>query len=100
MNEPQKETIKELQRILPQAHFINIKVRINGEWREYEADFLKEIIGGQIEPPVKPDFTEITLTDYEKLGDTFIDAKTDPPLTQWRIIAGMLSSIGFKIIKK
>ena len=53
-----------------------------------------------IEPPVKPDFTEITLNDYEKLGDTFIDAKTDSPLTQWRIIAGMLSSIGFKIIKK
>jgi hypothetical protein len=44
MNEPQKQTIEILKKILPKAHFINIRVRINGEWREYEADFLKELI--------------------------------------------------------
>ena len=55
MNNLQKETIKELQKILPQAHFINIKVRIDGEWREYEADFLKEILAGRVEPEVQPE---------------------------------------------
>lgn len=54
MNDLQKETIKELQKILPQSHFVNIKVRIDGEWREYEADFLKEILAGQVKPVVKP----------------------------------------------
>jgi len=52
MNDLQRETIKELQKILPQSHFVNIKVRIDGEWREYEADFLKEILAGQVEPEV------------------------------------------------
>ncbi len=45
MNEPQKRVLEELKRILPQSHFISLRVRIDGEWREFEADFLKDIIG-------------------------------------------------------
>ncbi len=25
------------------SHFVNVRIRINGEWREYEADWLKQL---------------------------------------------------------
>lgn len=44
MNEPQKQTIEEIKKLLPIAHFIDIRIRINGEWKTFEGDFLKEIL--------------------------------------------------------
>lgn len=32
---------KELMPIFNNAHFIQLKIRINGEWREYEGDYIK-----------------------------------------------------------
>ena len=31
----------EMMKIFNQAHFIQLKIRINGEWREYEGDYIK-----------------------------------------------------------
>lgn len=44
INKPQQETISLLKNVLPKAHMIDIKVRINGEDRYYEADWLKQAI--------------------------------------------------------
>jgi len=43
---------------------------------------------------------EINVADYNELGDTYIDWQKDCPLKQWRIIAGMLSKEGLKVVKK
>lgn len=31
----------EMMKIFDSAHFIQLKIRINGEWREYEGDYIK-----------------------------------------------------------
>ena len=33
-----------LKKVLPASHFINLRVRINGEWKEYQADWLKDFV--------------------------------------------------------
>ena len=38
------QSLEEIQAILNQAHFIQLKIRIDGEWREYEADYLKYLL--------------------------------------------------------
>ncbi len=42
-NEPVSKTIRKLSVILPQAHFSNLHVRINGKWEVYESDWLKDL---------------------------------------------------------
>ena len=59
-----------------------------------------EIQSNRLEKLVMPKIAEIKMQDYERLGDTFIDCKNDAPLTQWRIIAGMLSAEGMMVVKK
>ena len=44
LNEPQKETLAKLKKILPGSHFVDLKIRYNGETIYFEADFLKDII--------------------------------------------------------
>ena len=42
-NEWEENTINELAIKLPQSHFIDLHVRINGEWKIYQADWLKRL---------------------------------------------------------
>lgn len=35
---------KDLMHDINNAHFINIRIRVNGTWKEYEADFLRDIL--------------------------------------------------------
>jgi len=65
---------------------------------ELEKILLEKV--SQIESPVMQKIAGIKIEDYDKLGDTFIDYKNDAPLTQWRIIAGMLSAEGLIVVKK
>ena len=44
VNELQQKTINTLLKVLPKAHFTNVRVRINGEWKEYQADWLLELL--------------------------------------------------------
>ena len=37
-----RDLLAELQ--LKQCHFCNIRVRINGQWKEYEGDWLKRLM--------------------------------------------------------
>lgn len=40
-------SVKALLRILPrleQAHFTNIRIRINGKWEEHQGDFIKHLL--------------------------------------------------------
>jgi len=43
INELQQTSIERLVRMAKQAHFVNVRVRINGEWREFEADWIKHL---------------------------------------------------------
>jgi len=43
INDLQQSSIERLVRISKQAHFVNVRVRINGEWREFEADWIKHL---------------------------------------------------------
>ena len=43
INEQQQITIAKLVTMCGQAHFVNVKVRINGQWREFEADWIKHL---------------------------------------------------------
>lgn len=43
LNEPQIESIGRLLHRTQYAHFTNVKVRINGKWEEYEADWIKHM---------------------------------------------------------
>lgn len=43
LNEPMKKGMKKTISAAKHAHFTNVKIRINGEWREYEADWIKHI---------------------------------------------------------
>lgn len=44
LNEPQRQTLKGIRRLLPGAHFVDIKIRINGQDKWFEADFLKDLL--------------------------------------------------------
>lgn len=44
INELQQADIERLVAVCKQAHFINVRVRINGEWREIEADWIKHLV--------------------------------------------------------
>lgn len=43
VNEPQRESITKLIKRCKQAHFVDVKVRINGEDEWYEIDWLKHL---------------------------------------------------------
>lgn len=44
INEPQQKHLGELVARCKQAHFANVRVRINGEWEEFEADWIKHLV--------------------------------------------------------
>jgi hypothetical protein len=44
INDLQQRSIDELVRRCKQAHFVNVRVRVNGEWEEFEADWLKHLV--------------------------------------------------------
>jgi hypothetical protein len=44
INEPQIESITALIKRAKQAHFVNVSVRINGKWEEFEADWIKHMV--------------------------------------------------------
>jgi hypothetical protein len=41
INDLQQASIEQLVRMAKHAHFVNVRVRIDGEWRELEADWIK-----------------------------------------------------------
>jgi len=43
INDLQVATIERLIPRCKAAHFVNVRVRINGQWEEYEADWLKHL---------------------------------------------------------
>lgn len=43
LNDPEKETFRELKRMLPHSNYVDFRVRINGEYKFFEADFIKQI---------------------------------------------------------
>lgn len=43
LNEPMRDGLERVIREAKQAHYTNVRIRINGEWREYEADWIKYI---------------------------------------------------------
>lgn len=43
INELQQADIVLVVALCKQAHFVNVRVRINGEWREFEADWIKHL---------------------------------------------------------
>lgn len=43
INELQQADIVRIVALCKQAHFVNVRVRINGEWREFEADWIKHL---------------------------------------------------------
>ena len=43
LNEPQKETFRKLKKLLPYSHYVDFRVRNNGEYLFFEADFIKQI---------------------------------------------------------
>lgn len=44
INDLQQDSIVQLVKRCKQAHFVNVKVRINGQWEEYEADWIKDLV--------------------------------------------------------
>lgn len=64
MNEFQKETLKEIQSLLPGAHYINLEIRTGGKFLSFEADFLKEILLPIKENKIKCDNCNGKNTDY------------------------------------
>lgn len=43
INSVQQWSIRRLVKRCKQAHFVNVRIRINGEWEEYEADWIKHM---------------------------------------------------------
>lgn len=43
INSLQQESLLDLVRLCKGAHFTNVRIRINGEWREVEADWIKHL---------------------------------------------------------
>ena len=43
VNRPQQESIERMKPMIRGAHFINIQIRINGEFKTFEADFLRDL---------------------------------------------------------
>ena len=43
LNESMRESMIKTIQIAKRAHFTNIKIKINGEWKEFEADWVKHI---------------------------------------------------------
>jgi hypothetical protein len=44
VNEPQQRDIDELLRILPGAHYVDVVVRIDGQDKHFEADWLYALL--------------------------------------------------------
>jgi hypothetical protein len=59
INDLQIETIQNMIKRCKQAHFANIvcKVRINGKWEEYEADWIKHLELAEAPSPPQEDRT-------------------------------------------
>src|SRR5205823_1988034 len=45
LNAPQRDTLKRLRELLPMAHTVDIKLRVNGEDWWFQGDFLKFLLG-------------------------------------------------------
>lgn len=43
VNDIQTKSIETLIKRTKQAHFVNVRLRINGQWEEYEADWIKHL---------------------------------------------------------
>jgi len=43
VNQPQAETIERTIRLAKHAHYVNVRIRVNGEWQELEADWIKHL---------------------------------------------------------
>lgn len=41
LNEPQMETLREIRRLLDGMHHADLTIRINGEDREFQADWIR-----------------------------------------------------------
>lgn len=63
VNDLQAQSIAALVKRSKQAHYINVRVRINGRWEEYEADWIKHL-------------TEVLSWTHHKM--------TDSSWQQWR----------------
>lgn len=72
INVVQQTSIEELVRVCKQAHFVNVRVRINGEWAEFEADWIKHLKpdpeGDHAEPERAPDEIERLRAALEKIA--------------------------------
>ena len=44
LNEPQRETLLRIKKLAKSAHYIDLKIRNNGQDKIEQADFLREII--------------------------------------------------------
>lgn len=55
LNEPQMQTIRELLKLLPSAHEVDVTVRIDGQDKWFEADWLYALLREvtDTEPPTK-----------------------------------------------
>lgn len=57
VNQPQTDSINRLITKAKHAHFVDIRVRINGQWQEFEGDWIKHI-HCYSSSPVSPDVAE------------------------------------------
>ena len=44
INDLQQDSIMQLVKRCKQAHFVDVHVRINGEWEKYQADWIKDLV--------------------------------------------------------
>lgn len=58
VNEPQTESIGKLIKRAKHAHFVDVRVRINGQWEEYQADWIKHLKHTPPQPAQEPPYDE------------------------------------------
>lgn len=71
INRFQNASIERLVRLCKHAHYTNVKVRINGEWQEFEADWIKHMAPSSAESETARRFTgvgELERTGYIPAG--------------------------------
>lgn len=70
INDLQIDSIKRLIPLCKAAHFVNVRVRINGTWEEYQADWIKHMV--RIERAADP--TSVSQDDYDALAARLAEA--------------------------
>jgi hypothetical protein len=67
-----------LKDILPQSHYIDIRVRLNGEYYWFEGDFLKQVLS-DVEFKKESNGVQATLSSHMELELPRFQVSTDNP---------------------